>query len=78
MRYYFHVSGAAQLIDEEGCEFASPAEARLQAVRSAGEYLRDQPDAVMDGKELQIEVTDSGRHPVFSFTASSSVANKLM
>ncbi len=70
MRYYFHVRGAVEFVDKDGCELATPDDAYLQAVRSAGEYLRDDPEAMLEGQDLRIEVDDPGGHLVFAFTAA--------
>jgi hypothetical protein len=40
-RYFFHVHDSVDLLDNDGTELAGPDEARVQAVVTAGELLRD-------------------------------------
>ena len=61
MRYYFNEKDTAYRADDEGLEFAGIDQARLEAVRYAGEVLRDHPTLVWTGEDFRIEVTDSRR-----------------
>lgn len=72
VHYYFHLAGAVHHHDEMGCDFASVEEARREAVRSAGEFLRDQPEVVCGGEDFRLEMNDAGGHRVFVFTARGS------
>lgn len=65
MRYFFHLSGAIDLPDTEGFEFATPGEACRAAVASAGEFIRDQPEALCAEEELRIEIRDEAQRKVF-------------
>jgi hypothetical protein len=40
-RYFFHVHDSVDLLDNDGTELAGPDEARVQAVVTAGELLKD-------------------------------------
>ena len=69
MRYYFHLAGAVHDPDHEGFELTDLSEARIQAARFAGEYLRDRPEVVWAGEEFRIEVTDNQQDVLFTFIA---------
>ena len=69
MRYFFNLAGAVFDPDNEGFEFPNISDARIQAARSAGEYLRDRPEVVWMGEEFRIEVTDKHRAVLFTFIA---------
>jgi hypothetical protein len=47
-------------------ELKDIAAARHEAVVTAGEVIRDQPDIVWRGEELRMEVTDSNRTLLFT------------
>ena len=66
MRYFFNLAGAIHDPDNEGAEFATMGEARLEAARLAGELLRDRPGAVWEGEELRLQVTDKNRMVMFT------------
>ena len=70
MRYYFHLVGAAEVPDVDGHDFATLDQARLEAVRSSGEFLRDAPEAILQGQELRIELRDDDGLLRFTVTAS--------
>lgn len=69
MLYYFNLAGAVHDPDEEGLELASLSDARIDAARFAGEYLRDRPEVVWTGDEFRIEVTDGEGILLFTFVA---------
>lgn len=69
MRYFFNVAGVVHEPDDKGLELASLSEARIEAVKFAGEYLRDRPELVWLGEEFRIEVTDENRRVLFTFIA---------
>ncbi len=70
MLYHFHLSGTVDQPDDgEGHDFLTRAAACREAVRSTGEYLRDNPQTALNGGTLRVEVTDSAGHPVFAFVA---------
>mgnify|MGYP006952620599 CR=1 FL=1 len=69
MQYFFNLAGAVHDPDNEGYELANISEARIQAARFAGEYLRDRPEIVWMGEEFRIEVTDSDKVLQFTFIA---------
>lgn len=69
MRYFFNLAGAIDDPDQQGFDLPDISEARIQAVRFAGEYLRDRPEVVWLGDEFRIEVTDSEGVVLFTFIA---------
>ena len=69
MRYFFNLAGAVYDPDNEGFELANISEARMAAVKFAGEYLRDRPEVAWLGDEFRIEVANSNRVLLFTFIA---------
>ena len=65
-RYFFNEIGGTYKQDDEGLEFATLADARLEAVRYLGEVLRDQPDVVWAGEDFRVEVTDATNLVMFT------------
>ncbi|MCW6510867.1 DUF6894 family protein [Lichenifustis flavocetrariae] len=57
-RYFFNVKKDNRPPDTVGVELASAVEARLEAVRTMGEDLKDNPSAFWDDEEWQISVSD--------------------
>jgi hypothetical protein len=69
MRYFFNLAGAVHDPDDKGQEIACLADARVEAARFAGEYLRDRPEVIWLGEEFRVEVTDEKRRTLFTFIA---------
>ena len=69
MRYFFNLAGAVHDPDNLGREIGSLSDARIEAVKFAGEYLRDRPEIIWLGEEFRIEVTDEERQILFTFIA---------
>jgi hypothetical protein len=70
MLFFFNQAGAIYDPDVEGMEFATVAEARVQAVKFAGEALRDRPELAWTGDEYRVEVTDESQLLLFTFIAT--------
>ena len=59
MRYYIHVEDHHSTLDDTGVEFPTLADARLEALRAAGELLRNGAGtSVWDGKPFRMWCTD--------------------
>ncbi|GGD99665.1 hypothetical protein GCM10011515_19380 [Tsuneonella deserti] len=69
MRYFFNLAGAVQDPDNVGVELESLSDARIEAVRFAGRYLRDRPEVVWLGDEFRIEVMNASGLILFTFIA---------
>lgn len=69
MLYFFNIAGAVYDRDLEGFELASLSDARIAAVKFAGETLRDRPEVVWRGDEFRVEVTDKDRVLLFTVLA---------
>jgi hypothetical protein len=65
-RYFFNQIDGEFKPDDEGLELASLDDARFEAVRYAGEVLRDRPSVVWQGEDFRIEVTDAKRLLLFT------------
>ena len=65
-KFFFHVRDGQSFPDREGSELPDVREARLQAVRMAGEMLRDDRGTFWDGEEWQMEVTDAAGMTLFT------------
>ena len=66
MRYFFNERNDDLKVDDDGLELASIKEARIEAVRYAGEVLRDHPTLVWTGDDFRIEVTDKTKLLLFT------------
>ena len=66
MRYFFNQVNGELKLDDEGTEFSTIYEARLEAVRYAGEVMRDHPTLVWTGQDFRIEVTDDDKIVMFT------------
>lgn len=66
MRYFFNQVDGEIKLDDDGIEFDSINEARLEAVRYAGEVLRYHPTLVWTGQDFRIEVTDEAKLVLFT------------
>ena len=69
--YYFDISDGVREVDASGSEFGSLDLARKQAVRYAGELLRDNADTIWYGHDLRVELFDEDRLPVFAVVTSA-------
>jgi hypothetical protein len=66
MLCFFNLAGAIYDPDVEGIEIGSIVDARLEAVRFIGEFIRDRPDLVWAGEEVRVEVTDANQLILFT------------
>ena len=64
-RYFFDLQDHEFVIDDEGTELQDDRVAKMQAVVSAGEYLRDHPELAWDGHEIRVHVFDAEHQPLF-------------
>ena len=65
-RYFFNQYDGVSKPDDNGLEFATIDQARIEAVRYAGEVLRDHPTLVWTGDDFRIEVTDAKQLVLFT------------
>jgi len=75
-RYYFHVFDGADYIDREGTELPDWDAARTEAIRFAGEILKDEAKRVGLGENWHLQVTDETGLTLFrlDFTVTPSPA----
>ena len=64
-RYYFDVTDEEKHQDQDGTELRDDAQARIQAIIFAGEYLRDHPSIVWDGHRFSVRVADDAGKQLF-------------
>lgn len=74
MRYFFNLAGAIYDPDNDGIECATVSDARIQAVLSAAELLRDRPELVWTGDEIRVEVTNKDHLLLFTVIALGVIA----
>ena len=55
-RYFFHLKDHGSYSDDIGSELPNDAAARREAVVFLGGVLRDEPDMLWDGRDLQVHV----------------------
>jgi hypothetical protein len=65
-RYFFNIKHGKDITDTEGTELAGVAEARDQALTTAGEMIKHQDHTVWNGSEWRMNVTDEAGRPVFT------------
>lgn len=65
-RYFFHTVDGGRERDTDGVELSSPAVARVEAIRFAGEVLTQDPDTLWDGREFRVEVVDEQKQLLFT------------
>jgi hypothetical protein len=70
-RYFFHVHDGQEMPDREGVELPGLDEARMQAITTAGEIIRQHPDVIWNAGEWQMDVTDETGAPVFTLRFSA-------
>jgi len=58
-RFYFNVYDGKSSLDVQGFELPNWEAARIEAIRLAGEILRDEADYIARHEDWRIEVTDS-------------------
>ena len=66
MRYFFNEFDGAYKADDAGLELPSLDDARLEAVRYAGEVMRDHPTLIWKGDDFRVEVTDESQLMLFT------------
>ncbi len=64
-RYFFDLQDHEMVFDDTGAELPDEHAARIEAITSSGEYLRDNPELLWDGRELRVHVFDERRRPLF-------------
>jgi hypothetical protein len=64
------LAGAIYDPDHDGVDLSTFSDARIEAVRFAGELLREKPQLVWMGEEVRVEVTDEERLLLFTVIAA--------
>ena len=70
-RYFFHIIDGKDIPDHDGTELAGIAEARTQAIASAGAMIAEQGDTVWNGSPWMMNVIDEAGTPVFTLRFSA-------
>jgi hypothetical protein len=65
-RYFFNEFDGQYKTDDRGLDLPTLEKARLEAVRYAGEAMRDQPELAWKGEEFRVEVTDEKQLVLFT------------
>jgi hypothetical protein len=73
-QYFFNEFDGQYKVDDRGLELPTLEEARLEAVRYAGEAMRDQPELAWKGEEFRVEVTDEKELVLFTVIVVGIVA----
>jgi len=76
-RYYFNIYDGVSVLDDTGTELSDWREARVEAVRLAGEIFRDNAQTIALGEDWHIEVTDERQLVLFRFDFISHEAPVL-
>lgn len=75
-RYFFHIIDGRAAVDNAGIEFENETEARLEAIRGAGEMLIDHGMNLWLGDEWLMAVTDENTHILFKLRFSVEVPRR--
>uniref|UniRef100_UPI0035CC226C DUF6894 family protein n=1 Tax=uncultured Sphingomonas sp. TaxID=158754 RepID=UPI0035CC226C len=67
-RYFFHIPNDVGY-DAEGTVLDSVESAKIEAVKLAGEVLKENPEVLMGPCDFRVEVTGEGGEWLFSFLA---------
>ena len=68
-RYLFHVHDERDIPDEDGADLPDLQAVQAEAIRAAGEMLRD-IDGAFTGEEWRMDVTDEAGRPVLTLRFS--------
>jgi hypothetical protein len=71
-RYFFDVKDGKDIPDTQGIELAGVAEARNQAIASAGEMIRSDGNTVWNGSDWRMDVTDEAGDRLFTLRFSAN------
>ena len=71
-RYYFHVVDGRVSLDTEGTELADLMQARVEAIRTAGEILRREGEQFWKGGDWRMTVADANARTVFTLDFSAN------
>lgn len=66
MHFFVNLAGTVGDPDSEGIDLPTLSDARIEAVRFAGELLKDRPQLVWMGEEVRVEVTDENQLMLFT------------
>jgi hypothetical protein len=69
--YFFNIRDGRDIRDTEVVELAGVGEARNQAIRTAGEMIRQDGHTVWNGSPWQMNVTDEAGAAVFTLRFSA-------
>jgi hypothetical protein len=75
-RYFFNVRHGKDGQDTEGTELSSLDEARVQAIRSAGEMISQEGNTIWNGRGWLMEVSDQSGNPLFTLRFSARSVRK--
>ncbi len=75
-RYYFHVRDGIDSFDAEGTECATPADARAQALRTAGAILVESSASFWRHPHWQMSVVDDAGAPVLTLTLRAQIPSE--
>jgi hypothetical protein len=70
-RYFFNIIDGKDIPDHEGTELPGIAEARGQAINTAGNMIAEQGDTVWNGSPWMMNVSDETGAPVFTLRFSA-------
>jgi hypothetical protein len=75
-KYFFHVLDGRAAIDVDGLFLANENQARIEALRGAGEMLTDENMNLWLGNEWMMAVTDEAGNMLFKLKFSAEFSNQ--
>ena len=68
-RFYFDTADGSRDRDTVGTILKDQAEARVEAIKFAGEVMTSQPDVLWDGHDFRVEVSSEDQKLLFTIIA---------
>jgi hypothetical protein len=72
-RFFFNLEDHERLLDDEGTELPGTNEARIEAVKFAGEYLQDNPQLLADETQFRVVVEDENRTMILRIVMKAEI-----
>jgi hypothetical protein len=73
-RYFFSTEDGSCYRDKEGTELKDLSEARVEAIRYAGQVMTNEPGVLWNGQDFHVYVTDEQGTALFKITSFATNA----
>ena len=69
VHFYFHTETDVRTTDTDGQEFATYGEARVEAIRTCGQLMKDAPEVFWGSRPWSVTVTDKSGFILWEYTS---------